>query len=133
MPRRDPAGSRASSGRIAHVYLLVTVLVVAANLRGAITTVGPVIDDIGDDTGLSAGALGLLGAVPLLTFALVSPLVHSLARRLGAEPAVGLALWVLTVGPVLHRQNVQRLVAAGVLAGRDRYAGEPVAPARATA
>ena len=102
MPRRDPAGARASSGRMAHVYLLVTVLVVAANLRGAITAVGPVIDDIGDDTGLSAGALGLLGAVPLLTFAVVSPLVHTLARRMGTEPAVGLALWVLTVGTAVR-------------------------------
>ncbi len=101
MPR-DLAGPRASSGRMAHVYLLVTVLVVAANLRGAITAVGPVIDDLGDDTGLSAGALGLLGAVPLLTFAVVSPLVHTLARRTGTEPVVGIALWVLAAGTALR-------------------------------
>ncbi|MGC5166224.1 MFS transporter [Luteimicrobium sp. DT211] len=102
MPRRDPTDDRAPSGRRAHVYLLVTVLVVAANLRGAITAVGPVIDDLGADTGLSAGALGLLGAVPLLTFAVVSPLVHALARRTGTEPAVGIALFVLAAGTTLR-------------------------------
>jgi len=101
MPRDLPA-SRTSGGRMAHAYLLVTVLVVAANLRGAITAVGPVIDDLGDDQGLSAGALGLLGAVPLLTFAVVSPLVHGLARRLGTEPAVGVALWALAAGTALR-------------------------------
>lgn len=92
--------------RLSRVYLVVTVLVVAANLRGAITSVGPVIDRIGDDTGLSSGALGLLGAVPLLTFAVVSPLVHALARRLGTEPAIGAALAVLAVGTALRSASV---------------------------
>jgi MFS transporter, CP family, cyanate transporter len=78
------------------------VLLVAANLRAAITSVGPVVDIIRADTGLSSTALGLLGAVPLLTFAVVSPSVHLLSRRIGAERAVFAALIVLVVGTVIR-------------------------------
>jgi CP family cyanate transporter-like MFS transporter len=80
----------------------VAVLVVATNLRPAITAVGPVLELIGQDTGLDAGSLGLLGAVPLLAFAVVSPLVHLLTRRIGAERAVFYALLVLIFGTVLR-------------------------------
>jgi CP family cyanate transporter-like MFS transporter len=78
------------------------VLLVAANLRAAITSVGPVVDIIRADTGLSSTALGLLGAVPLLTFAVVSPSVHLLSRRIGAERAVFAALIVLVAGTVIR-------------------------------
>ena len=78
------------------------VLVVATNLRPAITAVGPVLELIGSDTGLDASGLGLLGAVPLLAFAAVSPLVHLLTRRVGAERAVFYALLVLIFGTVLR-------------------------------
>ena len=51
----------------------VTVLLVAACLRPLITSVGPVLDDIGEDANASEVALGLLGSLPLIAFALVSP------------------------------------------------------------
>ena len=43
------------------------------------------IDLISIDTGLGPAALGFLGAVPLILFALVAPLVHTLSRRVGAD------------------------------------------------
>ncbi|HSF27192.1 MAG TPA: MFS transporter, partial [Actinomycetes bacterium] len=79
---------------------LVAVLLVAASLRPAITSVGPVLDLIGADTGLSQTALGLLGALPLLAFAVVSPLVPGPQRRLGLERMLLFALVVLAVGTV---------------------------------
>lgn len=82
--------------------LLVTVLVVAANMRPTITSVGPLIDRIGADTGLGPAALGLLGAIPVLAFAVVSPLVAALSRRLGVERTVLIALAVLIVATVIR-------------------------------
>lgn len=90
------SGARARSSAL----LLVTVLVVAANLRAPITSVGPVLEPLAEGTGLSESQLGLLGAIPLLAFAAVSPLVHALASRVGRERAVALALLVLTVATV---------------------------------
>jgi CP family cyanate transporter-like MFS transporter len=91
-------------GRTLAAPLLATVMVllVAANLRAAITSVGPVLDRIGADTGLSSTALGVLGAVPLLTFAVVSPSVHLLSRRIGVERAVFAALVALVLGTVIR-------------------------------
>ncbi len=83
-------------------FLLITVLIVAASLRAAITSVGPVLALIAADTHHSESLLGLLGAIPLAAFAIVSPLVHLLAQRIGAERAVLLALVVLTAATVLR-------------------------------
>ncbi len=82
--------------------LLVTVLVVAANLRAAITSVGPVLEPLAAETGLSETQLGLLGAIPLLAFAVVSPLVHALASRIGRERAVAVALFALALATVMR-------------------------------
>lgn len=78
------------------------VLLVAANLRPVITAVGPVLDQIGAETGLGAAALGLLAAVPLLAFATVSSLTHGLAVRFGVERTVFGALLLLAAGTLLR-------------------------------
>ena len=51
---------------------------------------------------LSPSALGILGAVPLLTFAVVSPLVHLLSRTLGINRSVFVALLILSTDTVLR-------------------------------
>ena len=73
----------------------VTVLLVAACLRPLITSVGPVLDDIGEDANASEVALGLLGSLPLIAFALVSPFAAGMARRWGAERVVFWSLLVM--------------------------------------
>ncbi len=82
--------------------LLIAVCLVAANMRPTITAVGPLLGQIGDDTGLTAGALGLLAAVPLLTWAVVSPLVHDLGRRFGVTRVVLWSLVILAAGTVVR-------------------------------
>ncbi|HSJ42460.1 MAG TPA: hypothetical protein VK955_15615, partial [Xanthobacteraceae bacterium] len=74
---------------------MAAVLVAAVCMRPALTAVGPVLDLIGADTGLSHTMLGLLSALPLLAFAAVSPLVHGPARRIGIERTVAWALAAL--------------------------------------
>lgn len=82
--------------------LLAGLLLVAANLRPVITAVGPVLPQIGADTGLPPSALGVLVAVPVFAFGIVSPVVHALGTRFGVERTVMLALGGLTVGTVLR-------------------------------
>ncbi|CAM5424428.1 CynX/NimT family MFS transporter [Leifsonia shinshuensis] len=82
--------------------VLVGLLLVAGNLRAGITTVGPVLADIERDLGLSSVAASVLVSLPLLAFAVVSPLAPRLARRVGLEWALGLGLIGLAVGLVLR-------------------------------
>src|SRR3954452_10582635 len=81
--------------------LLAAVCLVAANMRPTITAVGPLLDQIGADTGLATGALGLLAGVPLVTWAIVSPLVHGLGRRFGLTRVLLWSLLVLALGTVV--------------------------------
>lgn len=74
-----------------------TAFVVALSLRPALTAVGPVLPRIGLDLHLGEAAQGLLGTLPLLAFAVASPLVHLASRRFGMERAVFVSLLVLAL------------------------------------
>jgi CP family cyanate transporter-like MFS transporter len=95
---RTGNGSREESAGGSRVLLAVAILLVAANLRATFTGVGPLLEQIGADLDAAPATLGLLASVPLLGFALVSPLAHGLAIRFGLFRAVLWALLVLTLG-----------------------------------
>lgn len=78
------------------------VFLVALNLRPSVTAVGPLLPQIASDTGMDEGIQGLLGALPVLAFALVSPLVHRASHRLGPEPVVLGSLVVLAAGTLVR-------------------------------
>jgi CP family cyanate transporter-like MFS transporter len=80
----------------------VTVFGLAACLRPAITAVGPLFPEIGEDTGLSSSALGILGSLPLLLFAAVAPLAGFAVRRLGID-AVALGVTVGLIAGITTR------------------------------
>ncbi|WP_200901203.1 MFS transporter, partial [Nostocoides japonicum] len=91
---------RAGAGSGAGPLVAATVFLVAMCLRPALTSVGPLLPRIGAAEGLGETMQGLLGALPLLAFAAVSPLVHRLSGRLGVDRSVLVALLVLTVATV---------------------------------
>jgi CP family cyanate transporter-like MFS transporter len=94
---RHALGPRASG-----LTLLIAVCLVAANMRLSITAVGPVLDQIGADTGLSVGTLGLIAAVPLVAWAAVSPFALGLSLRFGMSRVVLGSLIVLLVGTIVR-------------------------------
>lgn len=91
-------GRAAAPGERSMVWLLAGVVLVAANLRAALTGVGPLLPGIEASTGLSGTWTGLLGTLPLLTFAATSPLVGRTAHRYGAPRSLAIALAVLAAG-----------------------------------
>src|SRR5690606_31534414 len=70
----------------------------ALNLRGAVTSVGPLLDLIQAELGLSSAAAGFLASLPVFAFAFVSPYAVYLARRIGFEVAIFAALLTLLAG-----------------------------------
>ncbi len=78
----------------------------------------PLLNQVRDDTGLSAAAAGLLTTAPVLCLGLFAPLAPRLARRIGAERSVLLILFCLAGGIVLRSLfPVFGLFAGSVLAG----------------
>ncbi len=78
--------------------LLLGIILVGSNLRAPITSVGPLLSSIREDLGLSNLVAGSLTTVPLLAFALFSPFASKIAKKLGTEMTIFLALLVLTIG-----------------------------------
>ncbi|CAI2472421.1 Inner membrane transport protein YeaN [Serratia entomophila] len=96
-----PAAPKRS--RLRHpLPLIAGIMLVAANLRAALTSVGPLLEQIQQQLTLSATAAGLLNSLPLILFAVLSPLTPGLAKRLGIERTLGLALALLAIGIMLR-------------------------------
>lgn len=80
------------------MLLAIGMVLLAANLRPAAAAVGPLIDRIKADTGLSATGAGALTTLPVLCFGALAPLAPTLTRRLGERTTAALALLVLLIG-----------------------------------
>jgi CP family cyanate transporter-like MFS transporter len=57
-------------------YTLIAFFLLVANLRPALTSVGPMLASIQSNLRLSGAAAGLLPNLPLLIFAIFSPVAH---------------------------------------------------------
>jgi MFS transporter, CP family, cyanate transporter len=100
---------------LAKVLLVVGFLLIAANMRAALTSVGPLLETIRRDIGLTAGQAGFIGTLPLLTFSAISPQVPRLARRFGIDLMLWLAMAMLVVGIVLRSLPVAGLLWVGTV------------------
>ncbi|GGH72158.1 hypothetical protein GCM10010978_08830 [Compostibacillus humi] len=81
-----------------YFLLIAGILFVSFNLRPGITSVGPVIGMIRDDIGLSNWSAGILTSLPLIAFALISPVAPQLGKRISNERALCLGLAILAFG-----------------------------------
>lgn len=75
-------------------------LAIAANLRAAITVVGPVADDVAADLDLSATQVSLLVSLPLLCFGAFALVAPRILARWGIEATAVVALTALGIGIV---------------------------------
>ena len=82
--------------------ILIGLLLVAGNLRTAITAVGPVLPAIEESYGLASTTASILVSLPLLAFAGVSPFAPRFAKALGLERSVAAALVALIAGLVVR-------------------------------
>jgi CP family cyanate transporter-like MFS transporter len=91
---------------------LIALLLIAANLRPSLTSVGPLLKTIQDQLALSATAAGLLTSLPLLAFAGCAPLAR-LARQHGAERMLLAGLLALIAGILLRSEGSTVALFAG--------------------
>ncbi|MFJ4029415.1 MFS transporter [Paenarthrobacter sp. NPDC089989] len=104
-------------GRVAPWLVLLALVVVSVNLRPTITTVAGVMNQVNGVFGLDPSLLPLLGTLPVLAFGVAGPIAPCLARKVGAGPAVALALVVLAVALVLRVMLPALLLPGTFLAG----------------
>ena len=96
-PGRAPA-----AGRALPWLLIWGVLVAALSLRGPIVSPTPVLRDIERDLGLTPASVALLTTVPVLMFAILTPVAAFVIRRSGPERALLITLAGVLVGTVMR-------------------------------
>ncbi|RMW15604.1 Cyanate transport system protein [Pseudomonas syringae pv. tagetis] len=78
--------------------LLLGLVLVALNLRPALSSVAPLLNEVSESLGMSAAEAGLLTTLPVLCLGLFAPLAPILARRFGSERVVLVVLLTLAAG-----------------------------------
>ncbi|MEK4296388.1 CynX/NimT family MFS transporter [Paenibacillus sp. FSL R5-0914] len=99
-----------------YIILLISgIVLVAFNLRPAITSVGPLVGVIQEDVGLAHWSAGLLMSIPLISFAVMSSLVPRIAARLSNEKTLLLGLVILLVGICIRSISMTLFIFVGTL------------------
>ena len=101
--------------RLSHPAVLIAgILLIAMNLRAPFTSIAPLLERLQAALGFNATAAGLLMILPLLAFVVVSPWVPRLARGLGLERSLFLALLTIGAGIVLRVQGSMLALYMGI-------------------
>lgn len=96
-------------------FAFLGVLLIAVNLRVAFVTVGPLLTEISSDLRLSSSMAGFLTGLPLIAFAVASPVAPKVALRLGLDRALWLSLLLLMVGTLARSLPIAGAIWAGTV------------------
>ena len=94
-------------------WIILGIVILALNLRAPIIAPTAILPAIQEGTGFSAAGLGLLTGLPVLLFALATPLAGKFITRLGAEATVLACLSGVLVGTILRSVGPPWLVLVG--------------------
>ena len=114
-----------------HVVLISGLLLIAANLRPAITGLAPLAERMRMD-GISVGMIGLQTTLPLILFGLAGLFVGAVGTRFGFARALGAGLVILSLGCFLRSwefsgTNFER-VSGSILIGTGIALGNVLMP-----
>jgi MFS transporter, CP family, cyanate transporter len=129
--RQTPAASRSTVNGLGStaVPLALAVLGTAINLRLAVASVPPLIDEIRDDVPLSATAAGVLTTLPVICMSVGAAAAPRLARRMGYEAALVLVGLAMAAGILVRLpSSVVALYAGTIIAGIGVAFGNVLVP-----
>ncbi|HEX8006292.1 MAG TPA: MFS transporter [Trebonia sp.] len=103
LPEEQSPGERPAATRPARmIFLIVGVVALGFNLRGAITSLPPVFPELQVRLHLSAAVVSVLAATPVICFGVVSGFAAWWSRRLGEERVLLIAILALAAGLLLR-------------------------------
>ncbi|GAA1745626.1 CynX/NimT family MFS transporter [Luedemannella helvata] len=97
-PPPSPPVPDTSSKLIGSGLVLAAIVLVALNLRTAVTSLGALLEDVSAGLRMSGTLAGVITMLPALSFAAFGALTPRLARRLGATRLLLVAMSVLAAG-----------------------------------
>src|SRR5689334_9842200 len=97
MPPSEVAHTLTRRGLVA-----AAIVFTALNLRTAVASVPPLLDELRADVPLSTTAAGALTTLPVICMATGAAVAPRVARRIGTEPAVAALVLTMVAGIVLR-------------------------------
>jgi CP family cyanate transporter-like MFS transporter len=95
-------GTSNRSERYRHLFMLLAFFALSVNMRAAITSLPPIIEDLRALFHISGGFAGFLTSIPVLCFGLLTPLVGFLMKGIRLESSVFITLIGLVLGSVMR-------------------------------
>ncbi len=118
------------SSKLNKKWFLLSMILVAANLRLPITIIPPLLSTIEKDLGIPKSLAGLITSIPLITFAILSPVIVKVAKKLGNELTIFVFFILLIAGSYLRIiPTVWALMLGTFLAGVGIDSGNVLVPA----
>lgn len=102
-----------------HILLAIAMFIASLNLRPAINSIAPLLDNIRADLGMSGAVASLLTSIPVLCMGLFSPIAVKAGGKWGIEKIIGAALIIIAVGTVIRvfTNSVFYLLVTAFIAG----------------
>jgi CP family cyanate transporter-like MFS transporter len=100
--RTASPGTTTPSRRQGLALIGVAIVLTGLNLRTAVTSVGPVLQEIEDGLGISSGLAGVVTTMPVICFALIGFAGPSLSARFRDSRVLSSALAIMSAGLVLR-------------------------------
>ncbi len=97
------------------ILLGIGIAVTAFNMRATIVGVGPLLETIRDETGMSTTVAGLLTTLPVICFGVLAGVAPRLARRFGIDLMIWLTMAGLTIGILVRLASPVILLFIGTL------------------
>lgn len=84
------------------LLIILGIIFISFNLRAPITAVGSVVKLIKAEYLLSSGMAGFITTVPLLAFAIVSPFVSNVSKKIAYGKTMGIGLVLIMIGELIR-------------------------------
>ncbi|MQS76186.1 CynX/NimT family MFS transporter [Companilactobacillus halodurans] len=111
-------------------WFLFSMMLIAANLRLPITIIPPLLSTIEKNLGIPKSLAGLITSIPLVTFAILSPIIVKFAKKLGNELTIFIFFILLILGSYLRIiPSIWALMIGTFLAGVGIDSGNVLVPA----
>ncbi|MDR2278247.1 MAG: MFS transporter [Vagococcus sp.] len=109
--------------------LLLGIIMIATNLRAPITSVGPLVGTITNSLNLTGAQAGLITTLPLIAFAIISPIAPKLARKFGTETTILGALILIILGlSIRYLPSISTLFLGTAILGCGNAVGNVLIP-----
>ncbi len=118
-----------AGSRLGRLLLALSLMLIALNLRSLFSSLSALLPEVMRGTGAGPAAASLMTTVPVLCLGVFSFAAAPMARRLGTERAVLLALFAVAAGTALRGVGtVPTLLGGGLVAGAGIAFGNVLLP-----